>query len=192
MVAVAALMKAAPELQGENLVYVSGMEVARGARGRIAQRVQKASQASASLMEVAGAANSQNVRRVHKEAQFSARHMVEGKGAHFWDVPKGQKGALHFVRDMVEGNAARTRVVVCAQRACMAGPNSVLHTVVGRGVLLLGALEVLEAEQIAASVTAVASDASTINVIRVLRGALTFVKHTEVASAAHGAIQVPT
>ncbi|URE08585.1 hypothetical protein MUK42_22170 [Musa troglodytarum] len=186
VVADVAAMKVAAELQEINLVYASGTEVGRGARGRIAPKVQKVIPDSASLMVVAGAVNFQHVQRVHRGVQCSARHMVGVNDVHFRVAPRELKGALPSARGMVEESAAHFRVEVSAPRVCMVGPYSVLPMVVGRGALFLGAPRVLEDALAFVCAMEGASDASPWIAEKALRETLIFARHMEEANGAHG------
>lgn len=179
----------APEPQEGNLVCASGTGVERGVKRRIAQRVQKASLASAFHMEVVGAASSQHVQRVHKEAQCFARLMAGAKGAQFWGAQRVQRAAHPSVRVMVVGSDAHSKEEVCAQRVCMVVPSFVLLMVVERDVLFPIAQRVQGEGPIFVFVMVGVSGANMRGVERVPRAAPTSARHMVEASGVLGGTQ---
>ncbi|KAE8716795.1 hypothetical protein F3Y22_tig00110109pilonHSYRG00192 [Hibiscus syriacus] len=116
-----------------NWGFASDMVGERGERWKVAHVVPKDMLVCASLMVVDAVASSRDALRVLREV--IARPMVVGNAVYSQGVPKVLKEPRCGAKDMVRENVASTTVVAFVPRVCLEAPNSVLHMVVGSGVL---------------------------------------------------------
>lgn len=109
VVAGVALVITVPELPEESRDCAFGMVVARDARKRIAQRVQKVFLVSASHMEVVADVSILNVTKVLKEAHCFAKDTVVVNAAHIQGATRVQREAPLSARAMGEANVAPSK-----------------------------------------------------------------------------------
>lgn len=138
-------------------------------------------------MVEANAANSWNARKARRGARCIAKHTAEESDAASQTAAKAPKEALPSAKGMVEGSDACFMAVVCALRACTAGPSSAWLMVAARGAQLRSALRAREVERTTVFAMVGAGDAYLRVVERVPRGALISAKLMGVAKGARGA-----
>jgi hypothetical protein len=130
-----AAMMVVLELPEGNPDCVFDMVAARGAREKIAPRVQKVYQVFASHMVEDVDAKYLDVQKGPRGALCFAKHMVGENGVQHQGAPRVLRGAPPFVRAMVGANVAHIRVVEYAPKVFMEVPTFVWHMGVERGVL---------------------------------------------------------
>lgn len=180
------LLEVAPEQHVAGQAFASSMVGESGAMWKDALVVPRGKLACAFPMVVDVVANTLVVQRAHREALCTAKHMVVESVAYLLDAPKEPKGVRLFAKHMVAENGVSLMVVGYAPKVYMEARISVLHMVVGRGVLFQDALRVLEGVQIVVLSMEEGNVASLKTVERVLKVVLTFARLMVVVSVAAG------